>query len=210
MAQALATATKPYDPMPGEPMRAFDAFRAYLELGPSRSNGKAAVRVGKTTDLLDRWAARWNWVDRARARDADAALMERHAQEEVARAAAIDWNARRISIRRMEYDAAEQLAAVARKALDRFMAGDAEPPSLAEVARALELASKLGRLASGMATDKTELTGEDGGPIRIALSAALDRVYGTDTTTGPVTDAELVTDAVADAGQASDTGNVTP
>ena len=50
--------------------------------------------------------------------------------------------------------------------------------TLGDVARMLELASRLGRLASGMATDKTELTGEDGGPLRVELSAALAKVYG--------------------------------
>ena len=29
-----------------------------------------------------------------------------------------------------------------------------------------------------MATDKTEITGEDGGPIRVELSAALSKIYG--------------------------------
>ena len=35
-----------------------------------------------------------------------------------------------------------------------------------------------------MATDKTEITGEDGGAIRIELSAALAKIYGP--TSGPV------------------------
>ena len=50
--------------------------------------------------------------------------------------------------------------------------------TLGEVSRALELASKLGRLASGMATDKTELTGEDGAPIKVELEVALKKIYG--------------------------------
>jgi hypothetical protein len=50
--------------------------------------------------------------------------------------------------------------------------------NLADIARMLEVASKLGRLASGLATDKTEITGEDGGPIRLELEAALKKVYG--------------------------------
>ena len=50
--------------------------------------------------------------------------------------------------------------------------------NLADISRMLEVASKLGRLATGMATDKTEVTGEDGGPIRIELEAALRKVYG--------------------------------
>jgi len=50
--------------------------------------------------------------------------------------------------------------------------------SLSEIARRLELASKLGRLASGLPTDHTELTGEDRGPLRVELTAALNKIYG--------------------------------
>jgi hypothetical protein len=50
--------------------------------------------------------------------------------------------------------------------------------NLADISRMLEVASKLGRLASGLATDKTEITGEDGGAIRVELEAALKKVYG--------------------------------
>ena len=50
--------------------------------------------------------------------------------------------------------------------------------TLAEIAGLLELASKLGRLASGLPTDHTELTGEDGGPLRVELTAALNKIYG--------------------------------
>jgi hypothetical protein len=42
----------------------------------------------------------------------------------------------------------------------------------------LELASTLGRLATGMATNKTEITGEDGGPVRVEVTLALEKIYG--------------------------------
>lgn len=64
-----------------------------------------------------------------------------------------------------------------RAVLARFKDG-VKGATLGDVARALDLASKLGRLASGMPTDKTEITGEDGGPIRVELSAALNKIYG--------------------------------
>ena len=50
--------------------------------------------------------------------------------------------------------------------------------TLEGIARLLELASKLGRLSCGMATDKTEVTGEDGGPIQVEFKAALKKIYG--------------------------------
>jgi hypothetical protein len=42
----------------------------------------------------------------------------------------------------------------------------------------LELASKLGWLASGLATDKTEITGDGGGPVRVEVTLALEKIYG--------------------------------
>jgi len=49
----------------------------------------------------------------------------------------------------------------------------------------VEVASKMGRLASGMATDKTEVTGDDGGAIKVEFALALKKVYGV--ATPPVT-----------------------
>jgi hypothetical protein len=50
--------------------------------------------------------------------------------------------------------------------------------NLADIARILEVASKLGRMASGLATETVEDTGADGGPIRVELTAALNKIYG--------------------------------
>ena len=49
---------------------------------------------------------------------------------------------------------------------------------LGDIARMFAEGSRLGRLASGLATDKTEVTGEDGGAIRVEFEAALKKVYG--------------------------------
>jgi hypothetical protein len=50
--------------------------------------------------------------------------------------------------------------------------------NLSDIARMVEVASKMGRLASGMATDKTEVSGEDGGAIKVEFALALKKVYG--------------------------------
>jgi len=70
-----------------------------------------------------------------------------------------------------------ELIAAGREVLKRFTE-QGKGATLGDVARALELACKLGRLACGMPTDKTEVTGEDGGPIRVELTAALNKIYG--------------------------------
>lgn len=60
------------DPTPGqrqpkETAVAFEAFRAYLEMGPSRSVAKVGQALGKSKTLIDRWSSRWDWVERVRA-----------------------------------------------------------------------------------------------------------------------------------------------
>jgi hypothetical protein len=72
----------------------------------------------------------------------------------------------------------EKCLAAAERALASFMEREKVYANLSDIARILEVASKLGRLAAGMATDRTEVTGEDGGPIRVELSAALSKIYG--------------------------------
>jgi hypothetical protein len=48
---------------------AYEAFRAYLELGPERSLAKVGAKLGKSKALMDRWSARHDWADRAQAFD---------------------------------------------------------------------------------------------------------------------------------------------
>jgi len=63
----------PWDPQPGEGPEAFEAFRAYLELGPSRTIPAAARAVGKSHQQLYKWSGRRQWVNRAAAWDAERA-----------------------------------------------------------------------------------------------------------------------------------------
>ena len=94
-------------------------------------------------------------------------------------------------LRETEWQVHLECVAAARRGLDSFMARPKAYATLAEIARLLELASKLGRLASGLPTDHTELTGEDGGPLRVELTAALNKIYG-QPGPGEVVDVETV------------------
>ncbi|MEJ7783199.1 MAG: hypothetical protein WKF96_00250 [Solirubrobacteraceae bacterium] len=61
---------------PGETPRAYSAFRLYLELGPRRSTAEAGRRIGHASKWqCDKWSSRWNWVERVRAFDAQAAVV---------------------------------------------------------------------------------------------------------------------------------------
>ena len=176
----------PFEQLPKESAKAFAAFSEYLNLGPERSLAAVARKLAKSKQLLKRWSARYDWPARVHAQAAHFAIIEREATEAVARGKSAEWLTRQERVRDREWALHEKAIAAAEKALDAFMAKETVYANLADISRILEVASRLGRLASGMATDRTEITGLDGGPIEIALSAALNKVYG------PATDIEEV------------------
>ena len=167
-----------FEQQPGESAKAFAAFSIYLSLGPERSTEAVATQLAKSRQLVRRWSARWRWSERAQAHATHLAAVEREAAEALARSKAVEWLKRTEAVREREWEMHEKCIEAARRGLKAFMERDKVYANLADISRMLEVASKLGRLASGMATDRTELTGEDGGPIRVELSAALNRVYG--------------------------------
>jgi hypothetical protein len=167
-----------FERQPKESEKAFAAFGVYLGLGPQRSLEAAGKRLGKSTALLERWSSKYDWPSRVRAHSAHMAVIERKAAEALARVKGVDWVIRQSEQREEEWKVRCELLETAREALKRWKDRPDRCGSLEGIARLLELASKLGRLASGMATDKTEVTGEDGGPIRVELELALKKVYG--------------------------------
>ena len=173
-----------FEQQPQEGAKAFAAFSVYLNLGPARSLGAVAQKLTKSEQLLKRWSARFDWPSRVQAHAAHYAAVEREATEVLTRTKAAQWLTRQEEHRDEEWALRGELIVAGRAVLARFKDG-VKGATLGDIARALDLASKLGRLASGMATDKTELTGEDGGPLRVELSAALAKVYG------PVVDVEV-------------------
>jgi len=168
----------PFEQQPKESNKAFAAFSLYLSLGTNRSTQLVAKRLGKSEQLIRRWSARWDWTERVTAHGAYLAVVEREAQEALVRGRSAQWVTRQQALRETEWEMHAECIAAGRRALSAFMVRDKVYANLADIARILEVASKLGRLASGMATDKTEVTGEDGGPIRVELSAALNKIYG--------------------------------
>ena len=158
--------------------KAFAAFAVYLSMGSERSLAQVGQRLGKSKALLERWSKRYDWGGRVQAHGAHFAMIEREATEAVARGKAAEWLTRQEKIRDREWSMHEKCLAAAERALASFMEREKVYANLSDIARILEVASKLGRLAAGMATDRTEVTGEDGGQIRVELSAALSKIYG--------------------------------
>ena len=167
-----------FEQRPKESDKAFAAFAMYLSMGSERSLAQVGKKLGKSVGLIERWSKRYDWGGRVQAHGAHFAMIEREATEAVARGKAAEWLTRQEKIRDREWSMHEKCLAAAERALASFMEREKVYANLSDIARILEVASKLGRLAAGMATDKTEVTGEDGGPIRVELSAALNKIYG--------------------------------
>jgi hypothetical protein len=161
-----------------ESAKAFAAFSEYVHMGPERSLAAVGQKLGKSKALLERWSAKYDWPGRVQAQAAYLATVEREATEALARGKSAEWLRRQQMLRETEWAMHERCIAAAQRAFDVFMSREKVYANLGDISRMLEVASKLGRLASGLATDKTELTGEDGGPIRLELEAALKKVYG--------------------------------
>ena len=167
----------PFEQLPKESTKAFAAFSVYLNLGPERSLRVVGEKLGKSEGLIERWSSKFDWSSRVQAQEAHLAAVEREATEVMTRTKAAQWLTKREDHRDEEWELRSELIVAGRAVLEKFKDGT-KGATLGDVARAFELASRLGRLASGMATDRTEITGEDGGPLQIELSAALNKVYG--------------------------------
>ena len=170
--------TLPFEQLPKESAKAFAAFSIYLNLGSERSLAVVGQKLGKSVGLMERWSRRFDWSGRVQAHAAHLAAVEREATEAVARGKSAEWLTRQQMLREREWEMHEKCIAAVERGLKAYMEREKVYANLSDIARILELASRLGRLACGMATDKTEITGEDGGPIRVELSAALQKIYG--------------------------------
>jgi hypothetical protein len=168
----------PFEQQPREGDKAFAAFSLYLSLGPQRSLEAVATRLGKSKTLMERWCRRHAWVARVQAQSEYLAGLEREATGGLIRAKAKEWLGRQQALREAEWDMHEKCIAAARRGLAAYMEREKVYANLSDIARMVEVASKMGRLASGMATDKTEVAGEDGGPIKLEFALALKKVYG--------------------------------
>lgn len=126
---------------------------------------------------MERWSRRHDWCGRVAAYSAHLAVVEREATEALTRAKAAGWVKRREDHKEEEWALRGELVEAGRKVLAKFKDGS-RGATLGDVARALELASKLGRLASGLATDTVEHTGEVDVTFRAEVAAAVRKAYG--------------------------------
>jgi hypothetical protein len=166
-----------FEQQPRESAKAFAAFSLYLSLGPQRSLDAVSQKSAKSIPLLKRWSRKYDWSGRVAAHGAHLAVVEREAIEAVARGKAVEWGAREQKLKETEWRLHERAIAAAEKALDAFMDKEKVYANLADIARMLEIASKLGRLATGLG-DGDGRKGDELPAMRIEVTVALEKIYG--------------------------------
>jgi hypothetical protein len=172
--RGVSKANKPWEKLTKESSKAHAAFHAYLGLGSQRSIEAAAGKVGKCGKVLERWSKKFAWGERAKEYDAHMVRVEEEAKEVELRAKAVDWVKRQEELKETEWEMTQGVMAKLRE----FLARPLGKVSFRDAAYALEIASKIGRLATGMPTENTEKNVEIGPIIQIDIEAALERAYG--------------------------------
>ena len=160
-----------------ESNKAFAAFSLYLSMGPERSTAAVAAKLAKSQQLVRRWSAKFGWTERVAAYGTHLAIVEREAVEAAARGKAAEWESREQKLRETEWAMHERAIAAAKRGLDAYMEREKVYANLADIARMLEIASKLGRLATGLGTEG-ERKREELPAVRVEVRVALEKIYG--------------------------------
>jgi hypothetical protein len=164
---------QPWERQPGEPDKAWLAFRIFRDIGPKRSYDETARRYyapnedageehsgrkkSRAGSSIKNWAHQWHWNERAAAFDA---YLDR---EEVAAQAG--------ERRDMAKRHIKQAKALQFKAIERLANMDPSELGPQDVLRYLVEATKLERLALGEPTDRVEEEHKGGG-VDITVQAA--------------------------------------
>ncbi|HNT14161.1 MAG TPA: hypothetical protein PKO21_04785 [Verrucomicrobiota bacterium] len=171
------TAALSFEQQPRESNKAFAAFKTYLELGAQRSLAVVAVQHGKSKTMIERWSRRFDWPARVQAHAAHLATIEREAIEGLALEKAVDWNKVHEAVKVAEWQRHKKLIALADEMLARWEKNKAKCGTLEGIARVLELATKLGRLAAGMPTEVKEVNTTVKATIDVDWEIAIRKAY---------------------------------
>jgi len=87
------------------------------------------------------------------------------------------WPQRKRDVRTREWRVYDKLLNKLELAIDRLGDGESGEMSPADIARLLELAAKLGRLAAGLPSDHTAHSIQDERSVRVEISAAIKKIY---------------------------------
>jgi hypothetical protein len=167
-----------FEQQPKESDKAYAAFALYLSLGPERSLDAVRQKLGKSARLIQRWSSRWQWVERLAAHSAHLAVIEREAIEGLAVERAVEWSKVHEVVKIAEWQRHKKLIALADEMIGRWEKNKAKCGTLEGIARVLELATKLGRLAAGMPTEVKEVNTTVTGTVDVDWEIAIRKAYG--------------------------------
>ncbi|MEI6078282.1 MAG: hypothetical protein WCS94_22070 [Verrucomicrobiota bacterium] len=167
------SAAPAFSPVEGESDRAFEAFRAYFELGPRRRYAAAARKVGVAQRTVKRWAGEFDWRGRIITLAARAVEQSASAENALHRADLLDAAARAKSFRDRQFALAESILNVAERYLERMDEDNLDQLSFGDACKAFAFASQLGKYAreadASVAPDQS---------LRDQLVALLDQACG--------------------------------
>lgn len=101
----------------GETTLAYQRFRVYRDLGPSRTHKRVAEIEGRAHQQISDLSAKYRWVERVQAYDAYLETVLLGRQEAAIREASRSWVARQDEIRQAEYEVAMALVDKVREML---------------------------------------------------------------------------------------------
>ena len=146
---------EPWERQPNESSRAFEAFAVYRDMGAERSYAKTSQKLGKNKTTIDQWGRNNQWVSRIAAWDDE--------QDRLTRETLIKGIT---AMRKNHADVAYEMLQKARAALQSL---PLEEMTMTDIARAVDVASKLERLSRGEPTERTESRNDASGGVAIYL-----------------------------------------
>ena len=162
-------------PFKHESDRAFEAFRAYWELGPTRRFAAVGRKTGASVRTVRRWASDFNWKGRIKSCSAQCAQEQMETENEIHRDELEDAAVRAKAFRERQYSLAEAILDAAERYLENMEADDMDAMSFADACKALEVASRLGQQAANPIADDPAQSARS---LQDQLSALLDQAYG--------------------------------
>jgi hypothetical protein len=145
---------EPWERQANESVKAFEAFTAYRDMGTDRSLAKVGTKLGKSTALMERWSVTHRWVARVEVWENE---KDRIVREELAK-----------GVTAMRKKHAGIAAIMLDKAVKGLQAIPLEELTMQDIARAVDVATKLERLSRGEATEKTESKTELAGALTVS------------------------------------------
>lgn len=186
--KAVLEQAKPWEQQPGEGLRAYTGFRCFMTLPVgTRSVEKVAAEIGVHVKSAKQWQRDWRWSGRLVAYERHLVALHESATERQMTVAAVDWAKRAGEIRELEFAAAKEGLEICRRMINKIGKALSHRKTVSinqirNVAVLLDIASKVGRLSSGLDTERTanstEITGPGGGALQVSVAAAIAKVYG--------------------------------